>query len=524
MQTVSSDFTAQINAGMRKLKSRLLISFQKTFASGITFFTIGTSTIGGSDIIKGEGSVVQEWDKYAYTDYSDRLISWEVTREIEQPIGSLVMSMADAELANYDDLFTPNADATIGAYIRPNRPFKLFGGFKEEAIPLFSGLTEKMPKISTGGKKTAKFHAIDFIRLFFDKSLDQTVMQQNKRTDEVIATLLQAAGLTSSQYSLDAGITVIPFVYFEKGKNIGNALKELVEAEMGSLYQDEQGVIRFENRQHYTTAPHTTSQFSFSPANCYEIDVPSHSNVINVVEIESQVREVQAKQKLWESSGTIEIPANGTVEIFADFNDDFGALPVTTVDTPVNVATATTSSYASNTAEDGSGSDAASYVSVSSVSLFSTSYKMTFANNHSAAVYLTNVSLYATPAKVTQEIYLREEDSASVDEYEEHVHSIKNNFIQSETWAYSFARILLAARSNPETVREITIPAAPHLQLGDLVTLDDGSATNTYHIVKKVDIMNDKGYANRLTLIKRTIETYFRIGISTIGGSDKIAP
>lgn len=80
MQSVSSQFTARTSKAVRPISWKVLISWDKAFDAAVDFFTIEGSSIGGGDIIKGDGSVVQEWDKYAFEDYSDRVLSVEVNR------------------------------------------------------------------------------------------------------------------------------------------------------------------------------------------------------------------------------------------------------------------------------------------------------------------------------------------------------------------------------------------------------------------------------------------------------------
>jgi hypothetical protein len=614
MQSVSAQFTGQSkgDSGLRVLKDsqRLLMSFLKNYNSSVSFFTIGTSVIGGADIIKGDGSVVAEWDKYDYTDYSGCLMDFQYTRELDSAVGSMVAAMADFTVNNTDKKFTPGADPTIGAYILPKRPIKLFTGFMGVSIPVFGGITEKIPQIDDTAK-TAKFHCIDNLAVINNTPLDTAVMYQNYSSDAAIAALLQLCGLSASQYVLDAGANIIPFLYFPKGAKVGEIIRLIVEAEMGYFYQDESGILRFEGRDYNArNANRLVSQATFNKDNCYEISQPDVSNVVNVVEVKSNVRAVQAKQKLWELQSGVMIPAavgtartnlitnpsfetnttgwlgttatlsqdatqfyigtkslkaiitsangyaafalsgltsgvsygslarvkatagktifirhrvggvvvntasftasggwdnvqvagniaatsgileigctttdtiyidqvlherasspgtyfdgtttdtaiadyawsgtahaststytpRGTVDIFADFTDDDGALPVTTVDTPLYLDTATTSAYATNTAQDGTGTNNNGAVALFSTSQFATSYKMTFVNTSASPMYVSALSLFATPAKVVQRIYVRKEDTLSTAKYDEQPIKIENDFIQSEAMANS---------------------------------------------------------------------------------------
>lgn len=112
MQTVSSTFNTKAQGSMRKLKTNLLMSFPRVYQPSVQFFTIGVSTIGGTHIIKGDGSVVSEWDKYQYDDYSYRIKSIEVTRT-EEEINSTSLAQADIVLENHDNYFTPNCGSAI---------------------------------------------------------------------------------------------------------------------------------------------------------------------------------------------------------------------------------------------------------------------------------------------------------------------------------------------------------------------------------------------------------------------------
>jgi len=344
MQTTTSAFTNRANGAMRKLTHRALMSFPRSYLPSVTFFTIGVSTIGGADIIKGDGSVIAEWDKYQYDDYSYRIKSIEVTRT-EENFNSTSLAQADIVLENHDNYFTPNRGSVIDDLILPYRPVKLYGGFGDEAVPQFVGLTEKMPTINEK-TKVAQFHCIDFMYSLFNRPLDEAVMYQDMRTDEILAALLVAFGISPTQYSFDVGFNIIAFAFFDKGSKFGNVVKELMEAEMGRFYMDETGVIRFKNRQNYSSSP----VWFFNETNIIDIQTSKQDDIINVVEIKANVREVQALQKFWELQSAVKVPANSSLTIWADFDD-----PVTEVDDPVYITSATTSLFTTNKAEDGSG-------------------------------------------------------------------------------------------------------------------------------------------------------------------------
>jgi len=512
MQSVSSAFTRRANGTMRPLSWRLLMSFPKAFQADVDFFTIGVSTIGGTDIIKGDGDVIQEWDKYQYDDYSYRVISIEVTRQ-EEMVNSVTTAMADIKLENHDQYFTPDAGSAIDNFVLPYRPSKLFLGFGHEDIPVFTGLTEKMPTIDDKSK-TASFHLIDFMYSLFNRPLDETIILQSVRTDEALETLMDAAGILPTQYDFDYGYNIIDFVYFEKGTKFGDAVKELMEAEMGRFYMDEAGVIRFKNRQNFSSTPVAY----FDKSNTIAVKTITQDDIINVVEIKADVREVQANQKYWELQSSTRIPAGGSVDIWADFND-----PVTGVDTPAYITLATTSAYTTNKNEDGSGDPVDADITLVATQ-FAKSYLMTFTNSKPYDVFITTIELWATPAKVVKQIYVRESDTTSVDEYDERVLTIENNFINNEGDAYSKAHIILDDWATYGRANELTVKGNPALQIGDAIGCTIDGYEGIYVISKIVNRFIGSQFTQILSVKERVFKTYFTIGVSTIGGLDVIAP
>lgn len=524
MQTVSSDFTTRTDGKIRPLKHSVLISFLKTYDSTIDFFTIGVSTIGGTDIIKGSGSVVQEWDKYDYEDYSDRVLAIEVNRETEPPTNPISLATCDIIMDNHDDIFTPgNTSSPLDGQLLTRRPVRVSLGLGLELIPKFIGVTMGKPEIDEKNK-TARIRCIDFLHAIMNVPLDEEVMLLDNRTDEAISYLLESkGGLDASQFDLDTGTVIIPFIYFPKGTPLGKALRDIAEAELGNLSILETGVPRFQNRQNWAS---NTSVWNFDKSNLLERHSVDNDNIINVVQVYSQAREVQAKQKLWEAASPIEL-LPGTNEIFADFQDDYGALPVTTCDDPEYIDGATTSLYATNIKQDGTGETGSGDVSLTASDLFSTSIKLTFTNSGSQSVYLTQLELFATPAKVVNDIYVRVQDDASVgskDGVEEHIHEVKNDLIQDEIAATTIGKIILDDRASEHDQEDWLAKSVPQLQLGDVVTYTDPNTNETYFVTRINDIFNNSGYRQRLRVSKRTINEYFRIGISTIGGTDVIGP
>ena len=530
MQSVSTEFTTRTNGSIRHLDWRLLASFLKEYDDNIDFFTIGVSTIGSTDIIKGTGDVVQEWDKYDYEDFSARVKSIEYVREADPPLGAVTLGMADITLDNHDDLFTPsNQNGAFYNHLGNGRPIRLYLGFADtEKIQVFVGLTEGQPVVDEKAK-TVRFHCIDFLRKLQDTELNEEVILTNARTDEGISAVLQAGGLVTSQFSLDYGSVVIPFIYFPKGTKIGEALRLLTEAELGSTYMDENGVIRFENRTNWATK---SQSWQFTPSNTIDITNPDVSRVKNLIEVFSNTRAVEDVQPVFfnGSNGlkftddTVSIGAGETKEAFINFQDETSTdLPVINIVTP-STGVRNTSNYSANEKADGTGNDLTGDISLDSVSKFATAMKLTFTNNGTKTAIIDRLEVWAEPARIQNRIYVIEKDSASITEYEEQPVKIENNYIQDEAAATSIARLIIADRAEPDDERTLTVKGVPQLQVGDFVRYVDRVGNNTYYVKRIGGILSTDGLKQTVTIVKRTINQYFRIGISTIGGGDQIAP
>ncbi len=64
MQTVSGQFTTDTAAPIKLVNQGCLVAWDLSFNATTNWFTIGTSKIGGPDLIKGAGTALTFFDKY----------------------------------------------------------------------------------------------------------------------------------------------------------------------------------------------------------------------------------------------------------------------------------------------------------------------------------------------------------------------------------------------------------------------------------------------------------------------------
>lgn len=513
MQTVTAAFTAEERDTVRKIAHNLQVSWHRQSTLSNRTFTIGVSTIGGNDIIGINPGAVGSPGNYRYFDESTyvKSLAWE--RAFNLPTGGLTMALAEARLDNTSGRFTPRymgGSSELYTAILPRRPMIINAGFNLGAditIPQFAGILNKQPRVDIRNREV-ELQASDYVDYFQNQFLDQSVMFTSQRTDQVMTTLLGNMGMNTAQYDLDYGINIIPFGFFEVGTRMSDIFGQLTQAENGNFYQDESGIFKFENRQHWDSAPYTQIQRIISTSQVLSAEAPNDDHIINVVEVKSQVRTKQPDQLIFTLSSPVAIVASGDTDLFVNFSD-----PILQIDTPTT--------WVVNSLQDGTGTDISGSISLRYISKFAQSAKLTFTNSSTQAGFMTALTIYGRPAKVTSELYLRAQDDSSVTAYQEQLLSIDNPFIQNQSWASSLAQILLQAYSDPENLQRIVIRAIPELQLGDLISWQ-GRYWRIFNIRTQLD--PSVGFTQELTLLQRTLQTYFRIGISTIGGSDRIAP
>lgn len=523
MQTVDSAFTAEAKDSLRDIAHSLQVSWKNDSTVSNRTFTIGVSTIGGNHSIGANPGAIGSPGNYRYFDESDYVTDLAYERGFNMPLGGISRGMFEARLDNTSGRFTPRymgGSSELYTAIQPNKPVIISAGFNVDGVdtvlPQLSGLIHDQPEVDQRTKQV-KIRGYDYIDFFAGRYLDHEVMFTAKRTDEIMTTLLTGTlGMSTAQFDLDYGINTIPFGIFDKGTTMQKIFHDLAEAENGHFYQDEQGIFRFENRQHWDNAPHTTVQQVIYTAQVIDAKTPDDDHIINVVEVNSNVRQKQPIQTIFTlpTSGFIEIPGNSTVDKFLEFDD-----PALSLTDPTDGGT--DSYFVANLSSDGSSTDMSSSVNVTNLGTFARSVKYRFSNTSAQTIYITELVLGGRVAKLVSNIYYRAQDDSSVTAYNERLLKISNDYIQNEYWANSYANIILGDFAEIENLQQITILAQPQLQLGDLISWQ-GRYWRIYDI--KTTMNPSYGFVQELTLLQRTISSYFIIGRSTIGGSDKIAP
>jgi hypothetical protein len=497
----------------RRVAASLQVSWKKDFLSSIIVFTIGDSTIGGSDIIGGTTPIISTWNKYSFEDETPNLINLTWEQQLSLPMGGISIGLASASLDNTSGRYTPHymgGDSAISTAILPRRPFIINAGFEYAGVnlyePQFVGELSRNPMISASNK-IADIQGEDFIAYLKNKRVDDTQMFTGEYSSSLVERVLRDhVGLNTAQYDIEQGINNIPFSMLESGTTFYDYINEIAQAEMAQFFQDENGILRYWNRQHWDTEPYSDPSHTLLTSDVIEAASPDYDHIINSVFVKANPLQKQSTT-IFTLVSSIELEA-GRNEIFIDFEN-----PVLAANTP---------SFTANTSSDGSGSNVTGSVSIISTDLFAKAAKYIIDNNSGTSAYLTTFTVAGRWAVPIYEggIFRTARDDSSVTAYDEQLVEVNNNYIQDETWANSFSQLILNQYAEPENIQRLRIRAKPGLHIGDIMSWQ-GREWMVFSIGNIIS--TDVGYLQDIQVLRHNPVTYFSIGVSSIGGIDRIA-
>lgn len=521
MQTVSSTFHQKSQAGIRKHKWSVLFSFDKEFDDTRTFFTLDSSVLDDVDVLAPvDDNPIQYWDYYSYDTYTDRVMSLEWEREIAFPY-SIQASSCNVVLNNIDNYFSSYTNSPINQYLKPGRPMKVLSGYDgEPLLQQFVGITQEKPELDQTAR-TAKFVSLDYLSEIFKLNLSESIAMTDVRTDEALAALFEQFGIEPFQYSLAVGRNTIPFLFLEEGKSAADAFRDIMQAEGGQLWIDEQGIIRFDQRLVTATGP----VFTFNESSISSLSTTGDTEIVNRVKITSNIREVQDLQPIHYGSGELSNPTLSEPIILAsgaEFTYEIKLdAPLFSYNEPTLGREVGDSWF---TAATTGGANVTGSVSVIDSTLTINTLKLTFKNDNAYNVYINAVEVYGEPAKVIDTLVYEAFDQDSIDVYGEHLLEINNDMFGSEANCESFAYTIIDAYSEFDSIIEINVKNNPALQLGDIIWVDTTKIEGQFQIIKISDSIGPNG-VNQVLKAKRYNPRYwFILDVSSLDGTDVMAP
>ena len=508
-------FNNLTTASSRPVRWTLNISWTRV-QGNVSYATVGTSLVGGIDIIQGNTDVVTSPDNFTYFDETDRLIKLDYDRILIEPLGGISSTIMDCELNNFDGRFTPQSNGTIGTAILPNRPLTAHIGFFMEGIkktvPIFKGLTEMPEESKASGK--IKIHAVDFVKFLQTATLDGKTYVDN-RTDAIISDILITAGFASDQFVTETGLNTVGYAYFNKDQSAFDRIKLLCEAEEGLFYQDENGVLRFETRRHFIAPPHNTSVWDINSDDIIQWEERQRQKIYNHVIVKSLPREVQATAVIWTSGSEVRVKANETKDVWARLDDP--ATELTTLATPTD--------YTAFTGTAGGGSDISGDQSIVQ-SLLGTDVKLSITNNNASDAFFNLLQIRGKAATVVGDFTEEATDTVSINKFDIHELSLENDFIQDESFAAYMAQSLVDKYGQPGRVLRLLVQGIPQIQLRDRVKVTDivTNVIKEYRVMRIQGMLEGGGFLQYLTIREITSfesQAFAVVGSTLVGATEE---
>lgn len=458
MQSISGIFNGLSKKSIRRPVVSTRIGWRRIKDDGVDFAVVGTSVVGGTDIVQGEFTAITQSDLFEYFEEDDRLISVSTDQELVEPLGGVFYGRSNVLLSNTDKRYTEGYDPTIGNYITRNRPVKVFMGFKDDndsvqQLPILYGLTKDIEYQNKD--KTVKLPIYDYLSHIDDFKLSAQRFI-SKRTDEIIQSILEEIGFVPEQFALDTGLNTIGFVWIGKDETAGTIIRKLCQSEGAYFFQDELGRIVFMNRENAIN----TDRLIIDKSDMVEYEENMSGKVYNAVTIKSYPRVVLAEQDIYVADNAIEVPT-GVSSFFVTLTDPLGSLS-----TPIS-----NTNWVANSARDGSGTDETADVAITFTDFVDT-VKVNVNNTSGAVAYLTTFIIEGEPAVVEKVIEETAEDLTSQEEFGYLPLVVENDWITSATYASDLADSVILNYSPNNRETKISMPALPQLQLGDRAIIE----------------------------------------------------
>jgi hypothetical protein len=494
-----ADQTVNSKASIQNTVSKL------SEAKGYINPPIDLDTALSKTVRRVKGKFEAKWDGISWTDESDYIISARGNTALSGPLGEASAGEMDIELDSTGGRFDPaNTSSPIYTYLRPKIEMRLSVDFEDTGFytPIFYGMTRSIdPNFKTA---VTNIHCFDNTKKIMDKVASTSVLT-DKRLDEVLVSLAQEAGLSSSNYNVDIAENAIHGAWFNN-QNIWEMMGQLAVAERGRVFFDERGILRFWGRsrlRNKAATPITLSQNNWLLDLDYEVSDTSIKNHITVI---AKPRAGAGIQQVW-SNGDIEaldpftdtlvfVPAKASQYAFIELED-----PATDWIEPIAY-----SDYTANTEIDSSGEDLTGSIRVTNFTPYDNAVFLIVSNDSDQGVYLTKFTIRANPIRVYKWIKIEAKDSNSADLYGEKAMEIENDFIDDEINAQGIATEELVRWKNAKNNFKGKILGIPYLRCGDIVNVEVKSGNYEEYMIDNIDWNLDQdGFTQELGFVNPII-------------------
>ena len=412
-----------------------------------------------------------KWDGSSYIDEAERMNSLNVYRGRQEYIregGSGIEPVdtgsATIHVDNYDGRYDPyNASSPLFPYCTPGKFVQIMVDDGTTNQNVISGIIQDI--IPVEDTKNVKIIVNDGVQ-FLTESIASTQLYEGITIDEAINDILDAAGYPAEWGKLiSTGADIKDYYWASEEKRAYAELIDLINSELGNAFVAADGKFIFRSRHDFEMSKGAITQDQMLKNLVIQMPWKFQRNIIKV---SYHPRIAHPSQVVWTNRETPYISAGDSIEIWANFTYEGATVPVKNI-----VAPAPSTDYTANTADDDSGTDLTSQISIEK-EVFATSTKLTITNNASMGCYLTLMQLRGEPIEAPDTSTV----VANGVDYDTNPKTLELDFpwLQNYNTANDFASYLKTYLSAPKEFITAVIQDRPAIQfaydLFDIVTLD----------------------------------------------------
>jgi len=473
-----------------------------------------------------------KWDGITFTDESQYFVSAQGSSELSGMLGEGFASELDVEVDNTTKRFYP-VTGTLAAYLKPRVPMRLSVDFGNTGnyVRMFTGYIKNYKPSTLSG--LCNFHCFDNTQYILNKSFRGTTFEESseehglyieKRTDELIKILADAAGLVEGVgYDLDLGEETIPVAWFSD-RYIWPLMSDIAVAERGRIFFDEKGILRFWNRSRLHDAS-TFNNLNLTRDNWLinvDFEIAEHA-IKNRVIVQAKPRASAGIQVVWQNGDILSlnqytdklvyIPAAGSsgyqyawIETDDPCTTWIQPVPYTDYEAHTTIfgGDPTYSSYDGFYDEDGDPDvNVTEYIKIATFNTYDNAVFIEVRNYYPKPIYFTKFQLRANPLRVWKYLQADYKDQASIDDYGEQKIEIKNDFISTEGMVDVMADTELTRWKNAKNNFKAPIMGIPYLRCGDVVNIEMLDASLEKYMINKLDWkIDEQGFKQDLDLVE----------------------
>ena len=422
-----------------------------------------------------------DWDgDGTYTDESDRLYNLTVQRGRQFYIKSdgsgferMRPGSMTAYLRNLDGRYDPyNTASPLYPDVGPGPYFILDVTDGTTTWHVMAGrLTDIRP---TGDSTVSNVQVVGEDGWgFLSKTTPTVNIQSSIKADAAIQLILTDVDWPSTRWSTDLAVGADTHDYWwTDGDSALEAIHALMDAEFGFAFIRGDGMLVTRTRYAQTASSGTITDAERRP----DILVSQPWDVVrNHVTVYAYGWKQYTDVVLWQAENVVNVGAGQTLTIWGDLQYNQQETVAQSIITPV-----ATTDYTANTAEDGSGTDMTSDVSIAATA-FTKRAKIEITNSGAMTAYMTLLQVRGTALVQNERSAATMEDSSSISAYSRRDLAVDVEWLQDFETARDMASYLRSLLARPAAFVEVQLrdePAFQFVEIGDRVHL----TLDTYHI------------------------------------------